>query len=172
MTDKDDNIRSLLQTNPEWLARIASRLSGYPNPNACWLWPGSKSRGYGTTHIPRRFSTTGKVRTVYVHRVLWFAQGGTGLTESAYMLDHDGPNGCHNPACSNPEHLQAATHRTNTFLTATKNPVALNMRKTHCLRGHPLVEGNLIHSKLGYRTCARCRPIHKAAFRAKHLHDA
>lgn len=62
---------------------------------------------------------------------------------------------CQNPACANPEHLQAVTHRRN-MLATPSNAAAQHASRTHCPRGHELVASNLLARKNGSRECKTC----------------
>lgn len=88
---------------------------------------------------------------------------------------------CKNPPCVNPDHLEAVTERVN-VLRGTAPP-ALNARRTHCLRGHPLEGENLYPTSLrrGERACATCvkllanrrnRLINSAVHASGLTHDA
>lgn len=141
---------------PSWMARrVFPRLEGYPSEADCWLWQGSLDKGYGKVHVPRVIEGSS---VVPVHRLVWLAL--VGPIAEGLVLDHDGPAGCHNRACSNPAHLQAVTNRHNLVVTGTGFP-AVNAAKTHCLRGHALVGDNLAHGALliGYRHCMECARV-------------
>lgn len=65
----------------------------------CWNWTGSKTSGYGNIRH--------EGRGLYAHRISYeFAHG---PIPDGMVIDHI----CHNPACVNPAHLQAVTHRQN-----------------------------------------------------------
>lgn len=69
-------------------------------PDGCWLWTAARSgAGYGV------FKING--RAAYAHR-LAFEDGGRPLV-AGEKVDHR----CYVPACVNPAHLQAKTHREN-----------------------------------------------------------
>jgi hypothetical protein len=70
-------------------------------PDECWPWLGGKARGYG------QFGLNGK--NVRAHRVAFLLHHGE-LPEGACIL-----HSCDNPACCNPAHLRAGTHRDNTL---------------------------------------------------------
>lgn len=120
---RDPQILFALTTSPAWLPGLTARLSGYPNPADCWTWEGCRSKGYGQTGIPNRGGKVG------VHRVIWLAM--VGPIQPEYVLDHDGPMGCHNRACANPAHLAAVTVQYNTVVTGS-GPAADHARRTHC----------------------------------------
>lgn len=109
--------------------------------SGCWIWMANTNReGYGMfwdgTRIVRahRFS--------YEHH--------RGAVPEGLELDHL----CRNPACVNPDHLEAVSHHDN--LLRGDAPAARQARQTHCKRGHPLADANLIVDKRGRRKCRIC----------------
>lgn len=68
--------------------------------NGCWIWTGSKLRGYGL------FSLNGKTRQA--HRISWMLANGR---EPLPKMDicHT----CDNPSCINPAHLWEGTRAQN-----------------------------------------------------------
>lgn len=157
MRTNDTLILSLLQDDPDWLLRkVLSRLSGYPNPDTCWVWP-QVFRKYGHVHLPSMADPNGR-HTARVHRIVWLALRGP--IPPGRVLDHDNPEfGCHNRACANPKHLQAVTQRVNVVETGT-GPLANQAKRTHCLKGHPLSGSNLRRSSRGFRQCRTCARAH------------
>lgn len=73
-------------------------------------------------------------------------------TQPGETLDHL----CRNRACVNPAHLEEVSHHEN-MLRGTA-PAANNARMTHCVNGHPLVDGNLYRASTrpGARYCKIC----------------
>lgn len=67
-------------------------------------------------------------------------------------LDHFA---CDRPICCNPAHVRVSTPRENTLRSLTA-PAAINARKTHCKRGHPLEGDNLRINAAGERICRAC----------------
>ena len=91
----------------------------------CWVWVGSKtskhaSRAYG------QFSF--RDRRYLAHRISFTLARGPIPKE--LTLDHL----CRRPACVNPAHLEAVTHRENVIRGI--GPSARAARSTHCIRGH------------------------------------
>ena len=122
----------------------------------CWNWLAKKDRfGYG------KFWFNGL--EICAHRFSYeFLKGAIpkGLT-----LDHL----CRVKSCVNPDHLEAVTIKEN--IRRGNGVAGKNFRKTFCIRGHPLVEGNLKPSVLkkgrGCWTCARqIEKLRKQASRA------
>lgn len=106
----------------------------------CWNWTGSKARhGYGQTF---------KGKKVAAHRAMYEMVHGN--IPPGLEIDHL----CRNKGCVNPAHLEAVTHTEN---VRRAMPHFTPWRKTHCKRGHALVEGNLyIRPDNGQRQCLAC----------------
>ena len=63
--------------------------------------------------------------------------------------------------CVNPDHLEPVTHKENTLRGSC--PAAVNARKTHCKRGHPLTDDNIARqSKTNARVCLKCQAVRRA----------
>jgi hypothetical protein len=115
-----------------------------PDPSematGCWVWPGYVSNGYG------RARCDGKVGQV--HRIVYER-----LVEPippGLCLDHL----CRNRLCCNPDHLEPVTLGENVLRGEGRS--AVNARKTHCMRGHPLEGANLYVWTNGSRRCIAC----------------
>lgn len=118
---------------------------------SCWLWTGSKVRGYGTFSVKR----DGRWKNNRAHR-LSFAH-----------FNHDpGPllvcHTCDNPSCVNPDHLFSGTQSDNLTDASIKGRVyrggantPWTRAKTHCKDGHPLFGDNLSSYK-NRRVCLAC----------------
>jgi len=117
-----------------------------PEPNSgCWLWSGSATPlGYG---MARR-----RGRTFYTHRLAYEAF--VGPIPDRLDIDHL----CRTPACCNPSHLEAVTHRENT--RRGNAPSARVRRANVCSRGHSLADAyNFSNGKRRCRTCHRERYV-------------
>ena len=121
--------------------------------NGCWLWTAFiNNEGYGAYRAgPMVFKA---------HRVAYTLLNGE--VPDLLPLDHL----CRVRACVNPAHLEPVTNQENIIRGFA--PTAVNARKTHCPKGHPLAEGNLEPSQaaLGRRSCHTC---HREASRQSQL---
>ena len=117
----------------------------------CRQWLGALDRGYG------RFWCAGK--TLIAHRVAW--EHVHGPVPKDLQLDHL----CRNRGCVNPAHLEPVTLGTN-VLRGT-GITAKNLRKTHCVLGHPYNDRNTYRTKRGNRHCRTCAVARTAAWRLR-----
>ena len=105
----------------------------------CWLWAEGKNVDRYT-----QFCLNGK--RIHAHRFIYELL--IGPIPPELELDHL----CRNPACVNPFHLEAVTHRVNVL--RGKSPPARNAAKTHCRNGHPLKDSYVRPN--GERLCRVC----------------
>jgi HNH endonuclease len=111
-----------------------------PDKAACWPWPGKRNKhGYGVISHGRRDYLAHRVAAGMMERV------GEGVVR----------HNCDNPPCVNPAHLTVGTHADNVADTKAKKRFR-NQKKTHCVQGHALKEGNLYTNNKGHRICATC----------------
>ena len=96
--------------------------------SGCWVWVGARhDDGYGVFSVGHGHE--------YAHR--WSYTHFKGPIPDGLSIDHL----CGQPPCVNPDHLEAVPIRVN-VLRGTKNPTALNARRTHCVNGHPFTGRN------------------------------
>jgi len=122
-----------------------------PTPDGCCLWKEVKDQdGYGIFQCYRL-----RQKQVRAHRFSYQAAHGVTIAPEV-PLDHIV---CSNRSCCNPFHVVLSTPRDNTLRSET-GFAGINFRKTHCKRGHALVETNL-YKKPGSnaRVCRECRKL-------------
>lgn len=122
-------------------------------PNTgCWLWPGDRVKGgYGRAYF--------RGRKWLAHRLAHTAYRGE--IPDSLTIDHL----CRQPACCNPDHLEAVTMKENTMRGNSFSRV--NAEKTHCKRGHEFTDDNTYRYKDGRRDCRTCMHIRYTAYYAK-----
>lgn len=128
-----------LVTTLRWMSKFSIQ------PNGCWLWTGARyQNGYGMILVDGRVQLAHRVALVAsLGRDIapgmqaghlchdWALVGGTCLSTTTQPCEHR--------RCVNPAHLAEQTAGEN--LSAIPNR---NSLKTHCPRGHPLADDNLI----------------------------
>lgn len=113
--------------------------------DSCWIWKGSKTpANYGL------FWTN--IKKIYAHRFSY--QEANGDIPDGLVLDHL----CRNPACVNPQHLEAVTHKVNILRGVGLS--AQNARKNKCKRGHDFD----IVRKNGSRCCSICNILRRKSY--------
>jgi hypothetical protein len=118
-------------------------------PDECWPWLGWRTpKGYGMFRPHLHSTTSTATRFAYEQRV--------GPIPVGMHLDHL----CRNPPCCNPSHLEPVTPREN--MMRGNSILAINARKTECMRGHPFDEVNTYRTRLG-RGCWTCKRLRGAA---------
>lgn len=111
-------------------------------PDDCWPWTGSTDRkGYGHFRVAK-----GKTNKAHIFGFLLSG----GKLKPGEHVDHK----CNNTPCQNPAHLRPLGNKENN--ARSQSPSAINARKTHCIRGHPLSGANLYIRPDGCRSCRAC----------------
>lgn len=125
----------MTQTSEEFETRFWARVD---KSGDCWLWTGGKSGdGYGSLQRERK--------RLMAHRVAYELL--VGPIPEGLVIDHL----CRNTSCVNPSHLEPVTMEEN---------VRRGTTKSHCVRGHALVAGNLWwNPNGGYRVCLTCKRL-------------
>lgn len=125
-------------------------------PDDCWTWTGSLSRGYGWFFDSRDATAPGS-HGIGAHR--WLYERWMGPVEPGLHLDHichdpavcHGGESCPHRACVNPRHLVPTTHGDNVRRGVRFKP------RTHCKRGHEFTpENTAVSPTTGIRRCRTC----------------
>lgn len=125
----------------DYLERFWARVT---ESDGCWLWNGHRdtrpAQGYGIAD-----------RGYRAHRLAWELANGVEVPAGLVVC-----HSCDNPRCCRPSHLFSGTTRDNIADCRAKGRHH-NASRTHCRRGHPLIEGNLVPDKRpGVRKCRTC----------------
>ncbi|MER5322355.1 HNH endonuclease [Streptosporangium roseum] len=134
----------------------------------CWPWRGRKNkRGYAVISISGRAQLLHRALFSLVH----------GPIPDGWQVDHlchdhrvcKLGDACPHRACGNPAHWRATTGKVNNARSGS--PTAVNARKTHCIRGHPLRGKNLRlrADRPDHRECDTCRRIRRYAAQAEEI---
>lgn len=142
------------------LARLLARLRvvvADPRMGACWEWTGVRNEsGYGYLTITTDLYRYRKVR---VHRLSYMHF--VGPIPEGLVIDHR----CRNPACINPDHLEAVTSAENQSRGNQRHMAA----RSRCHAGHPFVVGSFrISVRKGGRHRVRvCIPCERERYRRR-----
>jgi len=155
--------RAISTADIEWDAEWSERFDKFVIfTEDHWLWIGAvdESDGYG------RFKAAGQSRRT--HRLAYARWVGplNDPDEKKVIVDHK----CRVRHCVNPEHLRLVTYRDNA--ENSDSPIAENMRKEVCERGHPFDQANTYTVKGGKtwpagRACRACRREWMRDYRAR-----
>lgn len=111
----------------------------------CWLWTGSKSRGYGNITVNNQ--------SYWCHRLAY--QEMVGPIPEGHHVHHS----CANPLCLNPDHLIAVSEHEH--YTTLHDAGRFHRSKTHCRHGHAYNQQNTRIQKDGQRTCRICERVNQ-----------
>jgi hypothetical protein len=144
-----------MKTLRAFLTKIERRGGG---EKGCWTWLAYKNPdGYGKFRFGPQGSTPWRA-----HRLSYVLATGD-LAEGKH-LHHK----CENPACVNPNHLEALTPREHIVENTPKSPSAKCAAKTHCQNGHEFNEESARFTKNGKRVCRICNSAWAKAKLAKY----
>lgn len=126
----------------------------------CWIWTAWRNnQGYGTIGISPALS--GGPKQVYAHRLSYEMHKGP--IPPGLVIDHI----CNNPACVNPEHLQAITQKAN--IDRSSHPSVQRRLAGRCIRGHDMTDPTNVYMRPdnGRKACKACYAIRDEAARRK-----
>jgi hypothetical protein len=158
--DGQKDARSVLcrecRTDPRRRIHRWSAMSSISSVEAgCWEWLGERHKGYGRIRV--------NGRQQQAHRVSYEAF--IGPIPDGLTIDHL----CGNPACVNPEHLEAVSLREN--IMRGSSPTAIAHKTDTCKRGHSLLGDNVYWQALRtgqrVRACKACRALRNREYRAR-----
>lgn len=132
--------------------KFLKRIQQPTMPNKCWIWIGAKDPlGYGIFHnVSHRINAHRMQYQIYNSIIL----------PKGIVVDHL----CRNHLCVNPDHLDAVTIAENVL--RGEGNAAQNLKKTHCIKGHPFAGSNL-RTDGRHRRCKKCRQAYDKKRRSK-----
>jgi hypothetical protein len=117
--DIDSRRDSLEDFKTKFWSRVDKKGPVYKNLGRCWIWTGSRLKGYGQVHFREQ-------RACLAHRASWFLAHGR-LPKNV-LICHK----CDNPLCIRPSHLFQGTNKMN-----SEDMVAKGRHKGYKLK-HPV----------------------------------
>lgn len=113
-------------------------------PNGCWLWTGTKARGYGTFRIMGVSYRAARLSYEWAR----------GPIPAGLTVDHL----CRVIACVNPSHLEA--------VSIQENIRRANAVRFDCRNGHPYTEASTYRYR-GHRMCRICHATNERQRKAR-----
>jgi len=135
-------IRKIPQLNNEQKVRFISKITFTPT---CWEF-GKRDKNQ---HEDFHFNGD----SYPAHRIA-YELFGNGKLDTGLVIDHL----CRNRCCVNPTHLEQVTDTEN--IRRGYGVSAINLRKTHCIHGHPYLPGDTqqrSHVKDRVKFCRVCK---------------
>lgn len=126
--------------------RFWAKVRYEPEALRCWEWTGARRpEGHGVFRV-----NYGANKNIPAH--MYSYELLIGLVPEKLVLDHL----CRNPGCVNPFHLDPVPQGVNVIRGDA--PPGVNIRKTHCVRGHEFTEDNIYRTKEHplHRQCREC----------------
>lgn len=115
--------------------------------DGCWPWQGVITvYGYGVLLVGSK--VRGTRRRLMAHRVSYELL--VGPIPDGLQIDHL----CRNRACVRPDHLEPVTNRENQL--RGQGPVGEQMRRDHCINGHPFNHVYVSDGRFRQRRCTVC----------------
>lgn len=131
----------------------------------CWEWKAARNAfGYGILGHYRK-NAKPKYQFWLAHRLSLYLFGIE--LDPTKVVDHFF---CKNRACVNPLHLRQVSQKINA-LENSDGPTAINAKKTHCIRGHPIDGSTVRKNGKITRFCKRCSAASKKKTKHKYTYE-
>lgn len=138
--------------------RFWSKVDRSGGPQACWPWLGTLERsGYGQFFDPNHEPRLAKAHRYAYELLVGPVPGGLDLDHACHTRDEQCnlKSACPHRRCVNPAHLEPVSEREN--LLRSRNHMADQAKRTHCVHGHELSGENLVMRSDGGRRCRTCK---------------
>jgi hypothetical protein len=139
------------------LERFWAKVDQSGGPDACWLWQGGRSRGYGALNVGK---PSGRPIIETAHRIVYELHHREPIPPEL-TVDHL----CRVRHCVNPRHLELVSRGENVLRGVA--PSAQHARATHCIAGHPFDPANTYRTPRGIRMCRTCKRRRDIEWRAR-----